>query len=350
MSQDFNQQVISQFDSLRSRFDSLYSQAELPDVSSAVSNLTRDISNLPNEIASVRSRGYAFASYLEHKAEVLAQNWNNTRASVESALNMEISRLRSEVSQLRYRIDAAEGQRGSPNMLQSQLPALEGDIQRLESLRNSAQSRIENMFSTLKNDTAQTLDQIKNIKWYLDQRDEAKFPFLAGESLFLAAKAEWVLTGKGKDDPDGVLYLTDQRLLFEEKETVGKTLGLFGGKKVQELKLNLPLNQVQKVEPENKGFLGGKDMLHFTMAAGAPYPQITVEVKGGVQAKFWAAQIQRMIEGKTSDERAIQPDKETIEALQKAPTACPSCGGTLPQLVAGQRQTECPYCGAVIRI
>ncbi|HVU10453.1 MAG TPA: hypothetical protein VHD90_04205 [Phototrophicaceae bacterium] len=347
MSQDFGQQIISQFDSVRSRFDSLYSQAQLSDVSNAVNNLTRDIGSLPTDIASVRSRGYAFASYLEHKAEVLAQNWNSLRANVESSLSMEISRLTSEVNQLRYRIDAAEALRGNPNALQGQLPALEDAVQRLESLRSSAQSRLENIYSTLQNDTAQTHDQLQQIKWYLDQRDEAKFPFLQGEALFLAAKAEWEL---GREHPNGILYLTDQRLLFEEKETVGKTLGLFGGKKVQELKLNLPLNQVQKVDPENKGFLGGKDILHFTLAAGAPYAQITVEVKGGVKSKFWAAQIQRMIEGKTSDERAIQPDKETIEALQKAPTACPSCGGTLPQLVAGQRQTECPYCGAVVRI
>jgi hypothetical protein len=91
-------------------------------------------------------------------------------------------------------------------------------------------------------------------------------------------------------------------------------------------------------------------MLNFTLGAGAPYGAVTVEVKGGVQSKFWAAQIQRMIEGKTDDERAIQPDRETLEAIRNAPTACPSCGGTLPQLVANQRQIDCAYCGAVIRI
>ena len=66
--------------------------------------------------------------------------------------------------------------------------------------------------------------------------------------------------------------------------------------------------------------------------------------------KFWAAQIQRMISGNTKDERAIQPDAEELEAIKQAPTACPSCGGTLPMLVAGQRQIDCVYCGTVIRV
>ena len=86
----------------------------------------------------------------------------------------------------------------------------------------------------------------------------------------------------------------------------------------------------------------------FHPAAHAP--QITVEVKGGVACKFWAAQVQRMLSGNTKDERAIQPDAEELEAIKKAPTACPSCGGTLPMLVAGQHQIDCVYCGAVIRV
>ena len=347
MSQDFSQ-ITERFDQLRSRFDTLFSQASLPDVSTAMNTLSENISNLPQQIAGVRSRGYIFASYLEHKAEVLTQNWTNVRSQAQQAISDESSRLRSEVDRLRYRVDGAEGMRGNPMALQAQLPDLERGLEMVESMRNSAESRLKGMFSTLETDTQQTMGQLQSINWYLEQKDEASFPFLAGESLFLAAKAEWVESGK--EHPNGVMFLTDQRLVFEEKETVGKKLGLFGGKKVQEVKWQLPLNQIQKVEPENKGFLGGKDLLHFTLGAGAPYSAITIEVKGDAKAKFWAAQIQRMIEGKTTDERAIPTDKETAEALQKAPTACPSCGGTLPQLVASQRQIDCQYCGAVVRV
>ncbi|MBI1257134.1 MAG: hypothetical protein GC204_06660 [Chloroflexi bacterium] len=349
MSEDLSQ-VAASFDALRSRFDTLYTQASLPDLSSAMDTLSRDVARLPGEIAKVRSRGYAFASYLEHKAEVLEQNWNTLRADAQRAISDESQRLTSETHRLRYRIDTGEGLRGNLTALQAQLPDLERSVQMIETMRTTAESRIKAIFATLQTDTAQTLSQLQTINWYIDQKDEASFPFLAGEALFLAAKAEWVATGKGKDDPDGILYLTDQRLVFEQKETTGKKLGMFGGKKTQELEWEIPLHQITGVKPENKGFLGGKDMLNFTLGSGARYSAITVEVKGGVASKFWAAQIQRMIDGKTTDERAIQPDAETLEAIKNAPTACLSCGGTLPMLVAGQRQVECPYCGSVIRI
>ncbi len=351
MSQDPNQAAVSQFEALRSRFDTVYRDAGLTSISDKVNQISRDISDLPGKIAQARSRKYSFAAYLEHKAEVMAQRWNGIRADVTRTLDEESARLRQEVDRLRRRIDSADGLKASsPAALQSQLPDLERGLVSAESLLKDTQSRLENLYSTLASDVAQTMQQLTAIDWYLDQRDEASFPFLAEESLFLAAKAEWAKTGKGKDDPDGVLFLTDQRLIFEQKEKVGKKLGLFGGHKEQELEWEIPLNQVEAVKAENKGFLGGKDMLYFTLGSGAPYADITVEVKGGVACKFWAAQIDRMIKGETNDERAIQPDPETLEAIRSAPTACPSCGGTLPQLVASQRQIDCGYCGAVIRV
>ena len=127
-------------------------------------------------------------------------------------------------------------------------------------------------------------------------------------------------------------------------------MGMFGGKEVHEMKWEIPLNQVEKVDPENKGMFGGKDMLNFSLGSGAPYGAFVVEVKGGVDCKFWAKQIDRMINGDATDERAIEPDPEMIERLREAPTECHVCGGKLPMLVAGQNQMECGYCGSVIRI
>jgi len=336
----------AKLDDLQTRFGVLSSSARLSDLTDEVNTLTEDIRKLPDEIANIRKRGYHFAAYLETKGDVLAQHWNEARFEAQRALADEAARLQEEMNRLRRRVDSAASLKGSP-MLAVQLPELERGVSTVESMLESAKTRITGLYETLQTDTAQTLSQLQMINWYLDERDEASFDWLEGESLFLAAKAEWL---EGKDKPDGILYLTDQRLLFEQKETTGKKLGLFGGKKTQELEFNLPLHQIAKVEPENKGFLGGKDMLNFTLGAGAPYTALTVEVKGGVQAKFWGAQIQRMIAGGTNDERAIQPDAETLEAIRKAPTACPACGGTLPPLVANQRQVTCVYCGSVIRV
>jgi hypothetical protein len=205
-------------------------------------------------------------------------------------------------------------------------------------------------FERVENNAQQATSQLGKLNSYLEFKEQASFDFLAGESVFIADQAEWIATSKSSSNPDGVLFLTDQRLIFEQKETIGKTLGLFGGKKVQTLQWALPLNQIGTAEPENKGLFGGKDLVHLKLMSGAPYAEITVEVKGGVQAKFWAAQVMRMIRGEVRNERAVELAPELTAALRNAPTECPVCGATLPALVADQRQITCDYCGTLIRV
>jgi hypothetical protein len=343
-------QITSHYSSLRRRYDQLHGDATLTDIVSGMSTTTNTVVGLPDDIAKIRSRGYAFASYLEQKAEVLGKQWRDVRRNVERAVETEAENLRRDIDQVRILVEQADKITSNPTVLGNRLPGIERELTDAETKLNAAKSRIKETYSALEQDISGATRQLSDINWYLDQRDEASFPFLAGETLFLAAKAEWVQTGKGGQDPDGILYLTSQRLVFEQKETTGKTLGLFGGKKTQELEWDIPLNQIEKVEAENKGFFGGKDMLYFTLGSGAKFDKITVEVKGGVACKFWAAQIGRMMTGGVNDERAIQPDAEMLESLRKAPTACHVCAATLPQITAGQLQIDCLYCGTVIRL
>ncbi len=342
--------IAAEMETLQRQWKSLFERISLPDISHTVTEVSDKVHKLPEEIVRVRQRGYVFASYLEQKRDVLGKRWDNAKYNIQSAVHAEANTFQTEYNRIDSLMVEAGRLSATPALLQNHLPALKQRIQDLEDRIEATERKLAADLGSLPADTDQTISQLANITWYLDQKDEASFKFLAGEALFLAAKAEWVQTGKGKNDPDGILYLTDQRLIFEQKETTGKTLGLFGGKKTQELEWEIALNLITEVKAENKGFFGGKDMLYFTLKSGAPFSQITVEVKGGVACKFWAAQIQRMISGNTKDERAIQPDAEELEAIKKAPTACPSCGGTLPMLVAGQRQLDCVYCGTVIRV
>ena len=222
---------------------------------------------------------------------MLGKQWDDVRSTIQRNIETEAGRLRDDMEMLRVKVEQAGRMTDKPDNLSGRLPTLEGELNEVESKIKAAETQIKQLYSTLHQDITQAIAELRNINWYLDQKDEASFPFLAGELLFLAAKAEWAQTGKAKDDPDGILYLTDQRLVFEQKETTGKKLGLFGGKKTQGLEWEIPLNQVEKVEAENKGLFGGKDMLNFTLGSGAPFGNLTVEVKGGVRCKFWAAQI-----------------------------------------------------------
>ncbi|MBZ0302457.1 MAG: hypothetical protein K8J31_22105 [Anaerolineae bacterium] len=335
--------IAAQVKLLRDRFDAFHERAHMTAITREVSDVEARIKSLTPEIQKVRSRGYAFRSYLEQKADVLEKNWRDIQLRVHRAIQDEIENLRDDMDRTERRVrrmpDAAD---------EAEIGGVTEWLDNLDHKLEAAEKRIQSMYQTLKSDTQNAFTQLHEVNWCLDQKDEASFDFLAGESLFLAAKAEWVATGKDKQDPDGILYLTDQRLIFEQKETTGKRLGMFGGKQEQEVEWELPLHQIEAVRAENKGLFGGKDMLYFDTTSGQ-HRQITVEVKGGVDCKFWQQQIQRMISGDVANERAIQPDPELIEQLRSAPTACPVCGGTLPRIVAGQNQITCEYCGGVVR-
>lgn len=329
---------------LQDELASFHERTRMTDITREVSEVAGRIQNLPGEVEQIRSRGYAFRSYLENKAEVLNQRWTEMGQQVQQAINDEVAALGADIDSVEQSIGnlTRMANEGNLNAAQASLGGLTSKVE-------AAESRIQAMYQSLESDVNATFQQLSEINWFLDQKDEASFDFLPGEALFLAAKAEWVASGKSKNDPDGILYLSDQRLIFEQKETTGKRLGMFGGKQEQEVEWELPLSAIKSVEAENKGLLGGKDMLNFDVDSGQ-FRQITVEVKGGVDCKYWQKQIQRMVSGDAANERAIEPDPEMIERLQRAPTACHVCGGTLPRLVAGQSEVECGYCGAVIRI
>jgi hypothetical protein len=338
------------FAQTQTKYTSLSSQVRLNSINSEVSSLATLVAKLPADIGEVRKRNYVFRSYLEHKAQVFGEHWADIRRRVERNLDTETASLVGQYDDITPAIDRIGRLENLPDRYIDAVDDFVQKVTQLEANIKSATERISSLYATLKRDVDDTNNQLNEIRWMCDERDEASFQFLAGENIFLAARAEWLATGKGKDDPDGVLYLTDQRLIFEQKETVGKKLGIFGGKKAQELEWEIPLHQIEGLEHENKGFFGGKDIIHFTLGGGARYPKISVEVKGATTNKFWIAQIQRMTKGETADERAIPADEEMLEALRNAPTQCHVCGGTLPMLTAGQLQMTCDYCGTVIRI
>jgi hypothetical protein len=124
----------------------------------------------------------------------------------------------------------------------------------------------------------------------------------------------------------------------------------FGGKQVQEVLWEVALDTIEKIVPEDKGMFGGKDMMNMKLGAGAPYAEIVCEIKGGIDSKTWAKQINRAIKGFISQESTVEPDAELIERLRNAPTDCPNCGGVLPKLAAGANEVTCPYCGTVVRV
>ena len=115
------------------------------------------------------------------------------------------------------------------------------------------------MYDQFNNQVSAASRHLEEIEYLLAQLAEASFQLLPTEAGIAAVKAAWCKTGKEqKGDPQGVLYLTDQRLIFEQKEEVATKKVLFvvtEKQKVQGLQLEAPVALVDKVETSKQGLL-----------------------------------------------------------------------------------------------
>jgi hypothetical protein len=316
----------------------------------SVSNLDTLVNNLPGEIDRLQERGYVFSGYLKARAEEKREQWQTLRARVEQQIQTEIQRLQGEVQPLDALMSKLSVAAAKPAAAQTLADQIKTRLETVEGNVEAAQERVEALYDALNREANEIKQRLGKFNWYMDMIDEADFELNAAEAIYIVAKGEWVKTGKGKQDPDGLFYLTDQRLVFERKEKEGGFLG-FGAKKVQGIEWEVPLSALSKVESEKKGFLGGKDMVHMEFSSGGPGNPTTIEVKGGINANWYAQQLERARDGDIDQERTQEIDPEVLERVSNAPAACENCGApfTTP-ITRSMTEIACEYCGTIVRL
>lgn len=336
-----DEELSAAIDAAKARYDDLVKRVQMTDIVRETTALGSKIEGLPETIDGVRSRGYKFRSYLENKIEVMAGQWDDINDRIERWLDEEAADLDDELA------DAEKAYRQlNRRKTESRLEALNGALDTLESQVESSEGKIKAVYEALDREMSTTANQLRTVNQQLDWLEGADVKLNAGEGLFMAAEAEW---DDNRDKPDGFIFVTDQRIIFEQSEKKGGMLG-FGGKNVKEILWEVPHNQIEKVVPANEGFGGGKDLMTLKLGSGAPYAEIICEIKGGIEADYWAQQVSRAAKGLISQDSAVEPDPELIERLQNAPTECPNCGGVLDKLMAGANEVTCKYCGNVVRV
>ena len=167
-------------------------------------------------------------------------------------------------------------------------------------------------------------------------------------------KAVWCKGGKEqKGDPEGVLYLTDQRLIFEQKEEIATKKVLFvvtEKQKVQGLQLEAPVALVEKVDASKQGMLKNEDHIEIRFLSGAPVqtgPFPHLEGRDCLAGTHQPGQ-----DARTST-RAVRwrSTRLPLDKVKAAPAQCPSCGSTITTVVLrGMDTIKCEYCGLVIRL
>jgi hypothetical protein len=336
------------------RFNGLQNQVMLNPVTDELEDISAAIGELPANVENIRARGYVFKSYLERKVETLTRQWTEVRPQVQAAVEAQQRQLRLDANQV-------QGTLNRRQLATAALASLEGKV-------GAALRSLQGMYDALDDNVNQTQQQLDDISWTLQQAEQACFGFLTTECPVEAVPANWKKLGD-KDGVDGVLYLTDQRLIFEQKEEVATKKVLFittAKEKVQTLQWAVPVGQVEKAVGSTRGLMGKDDFLSLTLVEGSglqgpegsllyddmgrPLRNTDLHLKGE-RGEAWQGFIGRVKSGEIAGERTVPVDQEAAESVANAPTKCPNCGATLTQtILRGQTEITCEFCGSVIRL
>ncbi|MCP4537636.1 MAG: hypothetical protein GY832_10850 [Chloroflexi bacterium] len=304
------------------------------------------LSLLPTEIEELRTRGYVFRSFMENKIGVLSEQWDEMKGRVADEVEKRTQDLEQDS-------DAAErtlNQAMSGNA--SRVNRAESTIETLESKVYAAQSAVKAMYEPLQKNVNQTRAQVGKAKRLLDQIDEASFQLHPIEDAVAYCKAQYI--EREDEGPEGLLYLTDERLLFERKEEVATKKVLFittEKETVQELIFEVPIRQIEEIKAvDKKKFLKRKELLELYFAPEADLSEATLRMIH-TDNDEWARLIGRVKSGEIDKERTQPKNEEAVEAIRDAPTKCATCGATLStEIVRGMQEITCEYCGSVMRL
>jgi hypothetical protein len=344
----------NEINSLERSIDDLRKRVTLSSIRDEVANLHNSTLGLPQRIQDLRRRNYAFDKSLETKAGDMGMRWATIKGSVEGQLMAQSTMLQNDMRSLDAKLPQLATYSSNQSVAQAMLPALKTETEALDRRCSAAEDAIENIYRPYQQEYSSLDQSLDTITWSLDQLDEATFQLLADESLVLAVKATWTRDGKEDgQDPKGTLFLSDQRIFFEQKQEVATKKILFittATEKVHKLLYFFAVGQVEDVLASKQGLFKNQDYIDIRCVVDAPYPSIVLHLDGQ-DSTAWATLIKRVRMHDLDADRALAVNQEAVEKVRSAPTKCASCGGTITQpILRGQDTLQCEFCGAVIRL
>jgi len=336
---------------LQRKVDELQCDVRLSDVRDQVEDVGTTASALVERVQELRARGYAFEKALEGRAADLERQWPALRRRALEQIDQEVAALQRDLPAVEGLVRQVEARASNPSAAQPLLERAERAAEALEQEAESAGRSIRGMYDSFEGEVNELTQHLRRVDWTLTQVAEATFQLLPTEGAIMAVRATW--QKGGKDDPQGILFLTDQRLLFEQKQEIATRKVLFittKKEKVQKLLFEVPVGQIEKVQASKKGLLRHEDHIELTLAPGAAVPSAHFHIDGQ-RSKTWQGLIGRAMSGGFDQDRAVALDQEAVEKVRTAPTRCPNCNAPVTQqILRGMERITCEYCGHVMRL
>ncbi len=316
--------------------------------------MSRDVGELEDYISEIRSMGYVFGGEWEGKAESVQTRWPKEQRTAERELDQQAQIVRDSAREVEQLLNRAER---SHNLLDD----LERKLQSFENEISAAEQNVRRSFERTSGEIGGIYEEIEWAKFMLENLRDASFKLNPTENGVAACKAKW-LSKKG--EPEGVLYLTDQRVIYEQIEEVATKKVLFIATEketVRELRWEAPVGAIDKFGAEDKGGVlgfGVKELLtlNFNRDAQDVPDEITMRFLDYADNELWENLIEQVKSGRIEKSKysgavsKVETSVETQEETKSYPTICPSCGGKLPKAFKGMQQLECEFCGNVVSL
>ena len=346
-SESRTEDVQAKIDSIQREFNRLEEKADLANVQETIGRIEERLAEYPLELSSFEQRGYVHSGKLHGRLDMLNGQWRKIRPGLRSALREQQNKLKSEVrSTLRLVSQARSGRK-------SAISSAENAVDRLETKLGTADRTLSSQYRNVDSELSGLGYSLKRVSWMLDQLDESQeISLRSGEGPLLAVKSEW--HRDGDDGPKGVIFLTDQRLLFEQKEEVvtKRRFGIFKSESeiVHKLWLDINVKDIESVEDsEEGGFLGiGKDdILEIVCSGDAPVSRARFHLDGQ-DSSDWRTEIKEVQTGVVASELHEAARAEQASQVVSFPSQCPNCMAPLPEPHRGSTYLKCEFCGTSV--
>jgi len=320
---------------VQSEVNALQDVVTLKAVREDMAGIENDMRSLERTLASLRSRGYLIEKSLEADIAILATQWDRIKGIAETTLEAQTRLLNEQSTVLQKSMAELLGMSNNLNAARPMFMQVKSGIASAEAQADAADDVVIATYDNYADEVEAVSAHLQWVGWMLDALATANFKLLATESGVAATEATW--ERPGWEAENGILFLTDQRLLWEDR------VDTF------ELKLEQPLQRISEVKKEIDDATG-QEYLHFGLEAGGPYPSVRFPLALPVAAA-WLKMVGRARSGDYAKDRAVEIEPAELERIRNAPRQCSNCGaGLTAPILRGQTEIICEYCGQVTRI
>ena len=289
-------------DMLGDSLGDLQERVSFDEIEGDINELDSDLDHALSLLESARDKNFQFQSDLEDIAYDAMSRWQQVRDKVIDSINGYERDFADSLDPIDQSVQQLNAVINNPSRANSRLRDVRREVDSLEDRLDSAERAIEKVYSDIESKASNLVYRLTRVHWALTQRDEASFELNENEDLVMAVAAEW--DSGAKDDPEGVLFLTNQRMLFERKEKVATKKVLFittASEMVQELIVDQPLSEISKHKAHNKGLFGRHDYVEVVFK-DKKLGEVNLHINGQ-GSEYWANLIKSAKTGKIEDER-----------------------------------------------